>query len=201
MFGAVLPREFYLEPTPFVARSLRGKIVVVTGAPEPVAGRIVEAEAYLGARDPASHAYRGKTARNASMFGDAGHAYVYFSYGVHWMLNFVTQPAGVGEAVLIRAIEPVAGIEAMRVAAGAGTGLPDYRLANGPGKLARALGITRARHDGVDLCDPRGGICVCDDGSTISDSAVTTSRRIGISSAVESPLRFYVTASPAVSRK
>lgn len=199
--GAILPRDFYLQPTVDVARELLGKIVAVRQGETVLAGRIVETEAYLGARDEAAHSFRGKTARNAAMFGPAGHAYIFFSYGVHWMLNIVTQPVDVGEAVLVRAVEPLEGTETMRANLGYAADIPVHRYCNGPGKVAKAFGIDRARFDGADLCDASGHISIMDGVHSGSIGAIVTTTRIGITKAAAEPLRFYVAASPSVSRK
>lgn len=195
--GKVVSRDFYLQPTPVVAAGLLGKLVVVRTPRGVIAGAIVEVEAYLGASDPASHAYRGPTPRNAAMFGPPGHAYVYLSYGVHWMLNFVTQPEGVGEAVLIRALEPVEGVALIERNESA----PVHRLMNGPGKLARALGIARAAFDGVDLCRRGGRLSVIDTGARVDDATIAVGPRIGISQAADWPLRFYISGNPCISRR
>ncbi|MDR3709567.1 MAG: DNA-3-methyladenine glycosylase [Capsulimonadaceae bacterium] len=199
--GVILPRTFYLEPTLVVARQLIGKRVVSRHIGGDRVGRIVETEAYLGASDAASHAYRGPKERNLVMFGPPGHAYVYLSYGVHWMLNASTQPEGVGEAVLIRAIEPVAGIDEMRLAFTGSARLPKHRIGNGPGKLARALGITLAEHGGLDLCDEASRLTIQDDGWLVDDCDVVVTPRVGISAATDKPYRFYLSASRSVSRK
>ena len=191
-----LPRSFYLQPTAVVARELLGTVIVVRRPDSVRSGLIVETEAYLGALDPASHSFRGPTARNAEMFGPPGHAYVYFSYGVHWMLNVVTQDAGVGEAVLIRALEPLDRIDAPDL----NDHLP-HRLMSGPGKLARFLGITRQEFDGADVCDSSGRIVLMDAGVEVDPELVTVTTRVGISQATELPLRFYITSHPSVSRK
>jgi DNA-3-methyladenine glycosylase len=153
---------------------------------------IVEAEAYLGASDPASHAFRGRTQRNAAMFGPPGHAYVYLSYGVHWMLNFATQLEGVGEAVLIRALEPLAYDE--------GEAAPRHRLMSGPGKLTRALGINRAEFDHADVCIATGKLTVFDTGIALDAQNIAVGPRIGISQAVDWPMRFYIASHPSVSK-
>src|SRR6266581_4888992 len=140
----ILPRGFYARPTVEVARGLLGKILV-HGETE---GRIVETEAYLGGDDLAAHSARGITNRTRVIFGPPGHAYVYFIYGMYECLNLVAEPEGTPGCVLIRAIEPVAGIDAMRRRRPAARGIED--LANGPGKLTLAMGITR-RHDGADV--------------------------------------------------
>ena len=140
-----LPREFFARSVHEVAPDLIGVTLLVDG----VGGTIVEVEAY-DQEDPAAHSFRGKTARNASMFGPPGHAYVYRSYGIHWCLNFVCEPEEVASAVLVRALEPVRGLDEMRRR----RGLEDERLlCAGPGRLCQALGITR-EHDGLALDEP-----------------------------------------------
>ena len=147
--AAKLPRDFYTQPVVSVARESIGKILVHRTAEGETAGRIVEAEAYRGPLDLASHSSKGLTRRTAAMFGPPGHAYVYLLYGVSWAMNLVVAPAGTPHAVLIRALEPIRGIELMarrrRRAADA------RELTNGPGKLAQALAITAAQY-GSDLC-------------------------------------------------
>ena len=132
------PREFYARGTVKVAKGLLGKRLVRVRGKNRMVGRIVEVEAYRGFDDPASHAFRGLTPRNAPMFGEAGHAYVYFTYGNHYCLNITTQDVGTPGAVLIRAIEPLEGLGTMRRLR---PKVPDSNLANGPGKLTKALGI------------------------------------------------------------
>jgi DNA-3-methyladenine glycosylase len=156
-------------------------------------GRIVEVEAYLGVLDPASHAYRGPTARNATMFGPAGHLYVYLSYGVHWCANAT---CGDGLAVLIRALSPLTGIDAMRgdrVAA-----RRDRDLCNGPGKLTQALAIDHG-HDGADLVSVDRGVTIADDGTSPPDVPVR-STRVGITVAADELWRYSVRDDPNVSR-
>ena len=209
-----LPLAFYGEqPTVACARALLGKTLVRRFADGTVAtGRIVETEAYT-ADDPACHAFRGETARNRTMFGSPGRAYIHLNYGLHYCLNAVTAPAGVAEAVLVRAIEPAAGRETMwrRYYGGgpnggntAATG-PEpaerdlARLTAGPGKLSRALGIDRS-FDGVDLTDGAGPIFLAW-GDEVADGDVVTTTRIGITKGADLPWRFYVRASPSVSRR
>jgi len=194
---APLPREFYLQGTLDAARRLLGKLVVRRlPSGEVLAGVIVETEAYLTG-DPACHAYRGKTARNAAMFGPPGHAYVYFTYGLHMMLNLVCAPEGVAEAVLIRALEPTQGVETMHVLRG---GILETRqIANGPGKLAQALALTRLAHNGLDVTDPAGELQIMP-GYGVPFETVTRTR-IGISQGVDLPWRFYIAGNACVSRR
>lgn len=187
-----LPREFYLQPTIDVARNLLGKTLVHDTEKGIIAGRIVETEAYL-CDDPACHASRGMTKRNAAMFGEAGHAYVYFTYGMYHCLNAVTAPEGVGEAVLIRAVEPLEGIEIMEANRGKEK-LTD--LASGPGKLCQAFGLDR-RHNGLDLTE--GELIIMDYGWIPQE--IVTAARIGISLAADKPWRFYISGSHHVSKK
>jgi DNA-3-methyladenine glycosylase len=149
-------------------------------------GRVVEVEAYDGADDPASHAYRGPSARNASMFGPAGGLYVYRSYGLHWCANVVLGEVGRASAVLLRAIEPIDGIERMRAARPAAR--RDLDLTNGPGKLCAALGIT-GDDDGTDLLDPRSRVRLCSDGTPPPTTPRVTTR-VGITRAVDRAWRF-----------
>jgi DNA-3-methyladenine glycosylase len=194
MLGRALPAAFYLQPTRTVARALLGKVLVHESPDGVTAGRIVETEAYLGEGDPGCHAYRGMTKRNAVMFGPPGRAYVYFAYGNHWLINAVTQPEGTAEAVLIRALEPIAGLELMRR-----RGRDDIReLCNGPGKLAQALGI-HGLHNGMDLT---GGVLRITDNGYPPARAVRTAR-IGLRDGRgdDLPLRFAVKDSPFVSHR
>lgn len=159
-------------------------------------GRIVEVEAYMGPEDPASHAYRGETPRTTSMFGRAGTLYTYLSYGMHTCANISCGRKRVGQAVLLRAVEPVRGIEAMRNARPAARREAD--LTNGPGKLCQALGIELS-HDGVDVCAPGAPVRLCSDGTEAPSEPLRTPR-IGITKAVEWPWRFVVPGSPYASR-
>jgi len=190
---SALPREFYARDARVVAPELLNKILI---APDGRSGRIVEVEAYCGAEDAAAHSYRGKTPRNATMFGQAGHLYVYFTYGMHWCANAVCGEAGEGVAVLFRALEPIAGIERMRVSRPRAR--KDTDLCSGPARLAQALGINGA-HDGADLVSGDQGFRVLSDGEAPPDSPVV-SPRIGISQAVDFPWRWSIRGNPHVSR-
>jgi len=164
-------------------------------------GRIVETEAYNGESDPASHAFGGETPRNRSMFLEGGHLYVYRSYGVHWCANVVCQGPGQGAAVLVRAIEPVSGLEVMKERRGPAV-RKDRDLGSGPGKLCAALGI-EVRHDGIDLLDEASAVrlMVPADVTSLNDEAldVVSGPRVGISKAVERPWRFALRGNPHVS--
>jgi DNA-3-methyladenine glycosylase len=179
---APLSREFYLQDTILVARGLVGKLLVHNTPEGVISGRIVETEAYLRG-DPACHANRGMTERNRVMFGPPGHAYVYFTYGMHFCMNAVTQPEGEAEAVLIRALQPIEGIELM---ARNRKVTESHNLCSGPGKLTQALGLNRA-HNGFDLTD--SCLIIADDGEDAGEIVVTT--RIGIKVFVDKPWRFY----------
>jgi DNA-3-methyladenine glycosylase len=156
-----------------------------------VAGRIVETEAYLAEGDPASHSFRGQTTRNRSMFARPGTAYVYLIYGMHHCLNVVSAAEGRGEAVLVRAVEPLEGLEVMRARRG---GVRDRDLCRGPGRLAQAFGLTR-EHDGLDLC--RGELGLWSGRGEALEVRATP--RVGIRLAAELPLRFVAAGSPWVS--
>jgi DNA-3-methyladenine glycosylase len=177
-----IPRDFYLQETIVAARGFLGKVLVHETPEGRVAGRIVETEAYLQG-DPACHACRGMTKRNAVMFGEPGHAYVYFTYGFHYCVNFVTQPAGVAEAVLIRAIEPIQGIEIMQRNR---EKLDPHDLCSGPGKLAKAFGIDKSLN-GVDLLGDV--LYLLDDGIDVRE--ILAKPRVGIKQAADMLWRFY----------
>jgi len=194
-----LPAEFYGGNAETVAPLLVGHWLV-RRLPEGIAGGvIVETEAYL-ANDPACHAWRGRTERNASMWGPGGRAYVYLIYGFHHCLNAVCGPEGTAEAALIRAMEPLWGLEWM--AARRGKGKPT-ELASGPGKLCHALGINRAQ-DGMDLCGADSEITIARnpgrDRLVAMAGGVKTTPRIGITKAADWPLRFLLRGNPHVSR-
>lgn len=190
---STLPRGFYRRDPRLVAPDLLNKLIVVADGR---AGRIVEVEAYCGADDPAAHTYRGRTQRNATMFGEAGHLYVYFSYGIHWCANTVCGEVGEGVGVLLRAIEPVQRLDAIRAARGEPRREAD--IGNGPGKLAQALGITGALN-GADLVNNELGITIVNDGVPPPATPVATPR-IGISKAREHPWRWHVHGNAYVSR-
>lgn len=193
-----LARAFYARHATEVAPDLLGKVLAVADGRS---GRIVEVEAYGGAEDPASHAYRGMTARNAAMFGPPGHLYVYRSYGMHWCANVVTGTAGDGQAVLLRALEPLSGLGPMRAArwSRGQRRQVDDDLCRGPGRLSEALGIDRS-HDGADLCAARPAVWVGDDGWPSGAWHVGgQGPRIGITKAADLPWRFWMPGSQAVS--
>lgn len=179
----ILTRDFFNRPVLEVAGELIGVTLLFDG----VGGPVVEVEAY-DETDPASHSFRGPTARNAAMFGPPGHAYVYKIYGIHWCLNFVCQP---GSAVLVRALEPQEGLAVMRERRG---GLADRQLCSGPGKLCQALGIDRG-HDHLPLDTPPFELRKTDLAHEIA-----AGRRIGITKGVEMPWRFGLKGSPFLSR-
>jgi len=191
-----LPRAFYGRPTLQVAEDLIGKVVVHRASDRAhVAGAIVEVEAYIGESDPACHAAPGPTGRNAPLYGPPGIAYVYLNYGMHYLLNAVTEPEGSPAAVLIRALAPLEGIETMRRRRGGRVRVPDdAALARGPGNLGRAFGVT-LRQNRMDLVD--GNLGIEDWGLTLG--ALSWGPRIGIRVGVDRPWRCWVTGHPAVS--
>ncbi len=184
-----LPRSFYARPVVEVARDLLGKTLVHGEC----SARIVETEAYLGEEDRAAHAWHGITPRTRVLFGPPGHAYVYLIYGMYECLNMVAEQEGKAGCVLIRALEPLTGLDVMRERRGAPG--KDRDLANGPGKLTIAMGITR-RHNGADLT--RGSLRVEDAPGPLP--AIAVSPRIGITHCADWPLRFFVENSPFVSK-
>ena len=199
-----LPRDFYQQDTLTATRALLGKLLVRRfDDGEFAVCRIVETEAYTR-DDPACHAYRGMTERNRTMFGTPGYAYVYLNYGIHYCLNAVTAPEGIAEAVLIRAVEPQEGAQRL-IRNYFGDDLPepilltDKRIGAGPGRLTKALAVTRAL-DGTDLTDAFGPLYLAEDDDIPEEDVVTTTR-IGITRAADYPWRFYVRSSPFVSRR
>ena len=186
----LLPRSFYLDSPEVVARNLLGKLITRTLNGERLTGRITEIEAYLGLADPASHSFIGKTARNAVLFGPPGFSYVYFIYGMHYCLNFSCEPDGEPGGVLIRALQPVAGLETMARLRGLATSANPKLLCSGPGRLCEAMGITLAEN-GLDVTRPKSPLRVLDDG--FHPPSISVTPRIGISKAVDMPLRFVVT--------
>ena len=193
-----LPREFFMADTVSAARALLGCVLWRKRGRELLAARIVECEAYLGANDSASHARRGlRSARNESMYLAGGHAYVYFTYGMHWCLNVVTQEADLAEAVLLRAAQPLRGMESMRVRRPKAK--RDVDLMNGPGKLCQALDIDRAL-DGVPLDGNKLWLTGRD--LDVHDDEIAVSPRIGVGNSGEAavwPLRFFLRGNPYVS--
>jgi DNA-3-methyladenine glycosylase len=181
-----LQRDFFDRSVHDVAPELIGATLLFDGA----GGTIVELEAY-DHEDPAAHGFRGPTARNASMFGGAGHAYVYRSYGVHWCLNFVCEDVGVASAVLIRALEPVEELETMRERRGVAD---DRFLCAGPGRLCQALGITR-EHDGLPLDEPPFELLARE-----QEREIVRGPRIGITKAADRPWRYGLAGSRFLSR-
>ncbi|MCL6610566.1 MAG: DNA-3-methyladenine glycosylase [Peptococcaceae bacterium] len=189
----ILPRGFYGRDTARVARELLGKILVHHSAEGLAAGMIVETEAYIQG-DPACHAFRGITPRNRAMFGPPGRAYIYFTYGMHHCFNVVTAAEGVGEAVLIRALEPLEGIDLMRKRRGRSR---LRELCSGPARLVRAMGIEPGMY-GHDLTrEP----LVIVRGAGIPEEKVAVTTRVGINVAVHLPLRFYIRDNIFVSKK
>lgn len=192
---AILPpplrRGFFTRPTLEIAPDLLGRFLFAVRNGSVTGGRIVEVEAYIGEDDPACHASRGRTKRNDVMYGPPGHAYVYFTYGNHWMLNAVTERAGFPAALLIRAVEPLHGVSLMHARRGPNK---ERVLTNGPGKLTQALGINE-QDNGITLQGPRLLI----GGRRPRNLTVATSGRIGVSEGGEVPWRFYVDGHPWVS--
>lgn len=184
--------SFYQKPTLEVAQSLLGKTLVRRIGNRIVTGKIVETEGYIAASDAACHAYRGKTERNKHMFGDPGTIYVYFTYGCHFMLNVVTEPAGEAAAVLIRALEPLSGMDILMER----RGIQDTgSLANGPGKLTAAFGIDRSL-SGESL---QSDAIYIADAPEVSGTQIAISTRVGITKSAELPWRFFIKENAFVS--
>ena len=194
-----LGRHFFARDTLAVARELLGQRLVRVLDGERLSGRIVEVEAYIGEEDQASHASCGRTGRNAPMYGRPGHAYVYFIYGMHHCFNVVTERENYPAAVLIRALEPLEGIEVMRARRG---GVPYVRLTSGPARLCQALDINR-RFDGADLCGPDALLFIEKNGAA-PDGAAATGPRVGVrgdATALSAPWRFCIRGNRHVSRQ
>jgi DNA-3-methyladenine glycosylase len=194
---AILPRSFYIHPPDEVSRNLLGKLVTHIYEGESLTGRIVEVEAYFGLDDPAAHSFSGKTERNAVLFGPPGVAYVYFIYGMYYCLNVSCEPNGVAGGVLIRALEPVEGLETMARLRKLPPNAKPRLLTSGPGRLCQALGITRATHNGIDVTRSKSELQFRDDG--YRPESILATPRIGISKAVDHPLRFLVEGNAFVS--
>ncbi|MGA9061536.1 MAG: DNA-3-methyladenine glycosylase [Terracidiphilus sp.] len=199
--GRLLERAFFEAPPERVAPRLLGKLLISKTSAGLMAGRIVEVEAYLGPHrqpaDPAAHAHRGLTERNRVLFGPAGHAYVYAIYGRYFCMNISCEREGRAGSVLLRALEPLAGLEQMVCNRGLGPDAEARELTCGPGRLCQALDLKRETHNGLDLLDPRSPLQVRDDGMRVTRVLVTP--RIGIRHAVELPLRFAVPRHECVS--
>lgn len=199
--GNLLPRCFFEDRPEHVAPRLLGKVLAHRTSSGLLAGRIVEVEAYLGPHnsppDPAAHAHRGPTPRNSVLFGPAAHAYVYSIYGLHFCMNISCEAEGHAGSVLLRALEPLAGLDQMGRNRGLAAKALPRELTGGPGRLCQALAITRPAHNGLDLLSPRSPLQVRDDGFAVCECVVTP--RIGIRHAVERPLRFLVAGSSCVS--
>jgi DNA-3-methyladenine glycosylase len=192
----VLPRAFFDRDVLAVAPGLLGCVIVRSCRDGTVAVRLTEVEAYAGAADPASHAFRGKTARNSVMFGDPGHAYVYFTYGMHFCVNLVCGPAGMASAVLLRAGQVVTGHRLAAARRGTGPAASQRDTARGPARLCQALGIDRGM-DGTDVCDPASPLRIL--GQDGPAGEVERGPRAGVSSAAQVRWRFWLAGEPTVS--
>lgn len=193
-FGTPLPSAFYDRETELVARDLLGAVLCSESPAGVTSGRIVETEAYLGEHDAACHAAAGRTARTHWLYGQPGTAYVYFIYGVHWCFNVVTRAVGLPSAVLVRAVEPLEGLDIMRERRGRAR--RDQDLTNGPGKLCAAMGIT-GDINGSQL--HRSSVTIRQ-GMKVRDEDVALTPRIGITKATGWPLRWLVRDNPYVSK-
>ncbi|MEO7478468.1 MAG: DNA-3-methyladenine glycosylase [Lysobacteraceae bacterium] len=192
--GSVLPRSFYQRDARCVAPELLNKVLVSCDGRS---GRIVEVEAYCGSIDPAAHTFRGKTKRNATMFGPAGFMYVYFTYGIHWCCNAVCGDEGEGSGVLLRALEPLTDLEKMRLARPRAR--RDRDLCSGPGKLTQAMGITGAQN-GIDLVAAQDGFTIVSDGMMPPQDPLADTR-IGISHGKDLPWRWRIVGNGHVSKR
>ena len=202
--GPLLPREFFARHSLQVAPQLLGCVLEHQTAEGLVAVRLTEVEAYEGAADPASHSYRGRTARNAVMFGPPGYSYVYFTYGMHWCVNLVCLPPGTASAVLIRAGQVIEGVPLAAARRSAGRARPasvaERELARGPARLCQALGIDQTQN-GLDVVDPSSPLRIRAGAEAAGAGPVQISQgpRVGISRAADWPWRFWVTGDPTVS--
>jgi DNA-3-methyladenine glycosylase len=194
-----LDRAFFARSPQRVARGLLGKVLVREGKNEFLAGRIVETEAYLAENDAAAHSAAGYTPRNAVLFGPPGYAYIYFIYGNHYCLNVSCDREERGGGVLFRALEPLFGSEQMAKKRNVVLTTPRdlVKLTSGPGRLAEAFGITRARDNGCDLTSDTSGLWIADD--NFKGGRIQVSLRIGITKAADRPLRFFLAGNPFVS--
>lgn len=197
----LLPRAFLEAPPEQVAPRLLGKILVHTTPTGPIAGRIVEVEAYLGPHnrppDPAAHSFRGPTPRNQVLFGPAGHAYVYSIYGRYFCMNVSCETEGRAGCILLRALEPLTGTEQMAASRNLPPSAAPRQLTSGPSRLCQALGLNRAAHNALDLLSPASPLQLRDDGHPAAPVHVTP--RIGIHVAIDWPLRFVLSGHPCVS--
>lgn len=187
-----ITKSFFKKNTLEIARALLNCYIVNNAKEGETMGKIVETEAYLS-NDPASHSFNGKTKRNSTMFGQPGKAYVYFTYGMHHCFNVVTREEGVGEAVLIRALEPISGIELMKKRRKTNN---IKNLCSGPAKLVQAMGIEK-KHNGLDIIEGKLRICM---GKPIEDNNIIQTKRIGISKGADLPYRFYIKDNAFVSK-
>jgi DNA-3-methyladenine glycosylase len=194
-----LKRSFYARNPRRVARELLGKVLVRNDLSVILTARIVEVEAYMGEKDPASHSFAGQTLRNAVLFGPPGYAYVYFIYGTHYCLNVSCEREGKAGGVLFRAVEPLSGIDEMARARGITLNRPADlpKLTSGPGRMAEAFGITRIRDNGCDLTSEKSSLWIGEDG--FLPGRIRATPRIGIVKAAERPLRYILDGNPFVS--
>lgn len=201
--GRLIQRAFFEDSPEKVAPKLLGKLLVALDAKtgRPMAGRIVEVEAYLGPHneppDPAAHAHRGMTPRNEVLFGPAGHAYVYSIYGMYYCMNISCEREGLAGCVLVRALEPVLGLAEMARNRGLDADASVRMIASGPSRLCLALGLTRPQHNGLDITSAKSALQVRDD--RFPEMEVATTTRIGIKHAVDWPLRFALRGNGCVS--
>jgi DNA-3-methyladenine glycosylase len=197
--GQLLPREFFARPSVQVAPDLLGCVISHSTPEGLVAVMLVEVEAYAGEADPASHAFRGRTARNAVMYGPPGHAYVYFTYGMHFCVNLVCEPESHASAVLLRAGRVIDGVPLARARRSAGARQQrEVDLARGPARLCEAMAIDRSQ-DGADVADPGSALRAFAPRAAVRPADISTGPRVGISRAADVPWRYWITGDPAVS--